>query len=264
MFPELISNYTWIFTGWFFFIWHSDCSWVNYFLSKTMARKVATNMVGNAGRPPGPLFKWREFSVRLAPLGPATPTVQTRCHPANMVGEIFVIRSLRYSSNSIVTLVKWVKCRFMGGERVNLVLPPASCEPGLIFLADSTSISSVVVIYGWSTSAGPLFFKARCSKHHSPDYSSIYASVITTPLKFCSQLLVLVLKTWTKPNSTSRILKTEKLCKNKLQKSDADFFYKIRKEGRWCKKDKMIILIFFRKYQQQTENGANEGWRRCK
>ena len=147
----------------------------------------------------------------------------------------FVIRSLRYSSNSIVTLVKWVKCRFMGGERVNLVLPPASCEPGLIFLADSTSISSVVVIYGWSTSAGPLFFKARCSKHHSPDYSSIYASVITTPLKFCSQLLVLVLKTWTKPNSTSRILKTEKLCKNKLQKSDADFFYKIRKEGRWKK-----------------------------
>ena len=73
----------------------------------------------------------------------------------------FVIRSLRYSSNPIVTLVKWAKRCFIGGERVNSVLPLASSEPGLIFLGDSTSTSSVVVVTGWSTSAGPLFFQSQ-------------------------------------------------------------------------------------------------------
>ena len=60
----------------------------------------------------------------------------------------FVIRSLRYSSNPIVTLVNRAKCRFIGGERVNSVLPLASSEPGLIFLGDSTPLSSVVVVTG--------------------------------------------------------------------------------------------------------------------
>ena len=58
----------------------------------------------------------------------------------------FVIRSLRYSSNPIVTLVNRAKCRFIGGERVNLVLPPASCEPGIILVANLTSISLVFVV----------------------------------------------------------------------------------------------------------------------
>ena len=134
----------------------------------------------------------------------------------------FVIRSLRYSSNYIVTLVKWVKRRFMGGERVNLVLPLASREPGLIFLGDSTSTSSVVVVNGWSTSAGLLPFQSQ----RQPDPFSGLKSYLCVSyhnfLKICSQLLVLVLKTRTRPNSTSRILKTQKLCVNKLWKSNAD------------------------------------------
>ena len=81
----------------------------------------------------------------------------------------FVIRSLRYSSNYIVTLVKWAKRLFMGGERVNLVLPLASSEPGLIFLGDSTPISSVVVVTGWSTSAGLLPFQSQMQQEPSPD-----------------------------------------------------------------------------------------------
>ena len=42
MFPELISDNTWIFTDWNLMIWSSDFSWVNYFLGKAIAWKVAT------------------------------------------------------------------------------------------------------------------------------------------------------------------------------------------------------------------------------
>ena len=42
----------------------------------------------------------------------------------------FVIRSLRYSSNPIVTLVNRAKCRFIGGERVNsfYLWPPVNLD----------------------------------------------------------------------------------------------------------------------------------------
>ena len=136
----------------------------------------------------------------------------------------FVIRSLRYSPNHIVTLAKWAKCRFIGGERVNLVLPLASCEPGLWSLANLTSISLVFVVTSWSTSTGLLPFQSQRQQDPFSGLKSYLCVSYHNFLKICSQLLVLVLKTWTRPNSTCRILKTEKLCVNKLQKSNADLF----------------------------------------